>query len=721
MAHKIMLVLVLFVILPMVAVGGGWLRYVQTKADRQAVAHLDSVASAVKASLSDRASDLTVAATALADETRLSEALYQGDPSTLTRLLAEKRQAWGLSGVAVIDRDRNVVATDGEAAVASANGWLIDAGWQGQTRSSVELGLPVIFCAVAPIYRAGEVAHLLQVTRRLPESWVADLRALSGVEISLIQSGERVETTLLTPAGEKSVSTAAFVPDPRPEIPFYRHRLFEQTYFVRYESLSELTGDDSALLEVAVPSAQATAITDSLSQSLWLVVAAGLVFGGLGVWMLARHLVMPLQALYQAACQIAAGDLSKRLAVNRRDEWGELARAFNEMIYSLWRSREKQLEINRSLEAQIATRTGELAAVLRSAGDAIITLDSQARITSLNPAAEALLECDAAHALHRPADKIWTYVQDRDKDDEFEQDLTSVQRMLVTRTGRHIPVSVSRAPLRAQSGRQVGEVLIMRDVSREYEIDRMKTEFVSLVSHEFRAPLSTVRGYAELLADDYKNHPVPEVKQWLQVMVGNIDRLVALTNDILDIARIESGQLTLHPSSVALPSLIERVAVSMQPMLDAKEQTIDWQVSNGLVPVQADRDRVLQVLTNLVSNAHKYTLAGGHIVIQARLVKNLKEGRKVSARFPSEVCLPAILVSVADTGVGISEADQKKLFTRFFRAQHPATREVKGTGLGLTVTKLVLKMHQGDIWVDSRLDEGSTFFFTLPVEAPDFM
>lgn len=717
-AQKIVLVFVLFVILPMVVTGGGLLRYVQDKAYQQTVAHMDNIANAIQANLGHQSSDLIIVARILADDTRLRQVLRQNDILALTQLLTEKRQSLDLDSVTIISQAEHPVAIDGNTLAMPTSELLVDAGWQGQTRSLIELSPPVLLGAVAPIRRAGEVTYLVLVSRRLPKSWIDDLSALSGAEISLIQAGQRVETSLLTPSGERSLYTDAFVSDPLAETPFYRHQLFGQNYYVRYEPLASLTCDDTTRLEIAVPPLQVTAITDSLNRSLWLVVVVGLIFGSLGAWILYHHLAVPLEMFRQAATDIAAGDLSKRLAVKRRDELGELGRAFNEMTYDLRRSHEKLLEVNRSLEALVAARTDELGAVLRSAGDAIVTLNSQGRIMSLNPAAEALLDCDIAHALHRLAGEIWIHEQSHDKNDNPGQDLTSAHRMLVTKKGRHVPVSVNRAPLRDHSGRQVGEVLIMRDITREYEIDRMKTEFVSLVSHELRSPLSSIRGYAELLLEGFTNCSMAQVQQWLQIIIGNTERLVALTNDILDIAHIESGRLSLTPSPAELPPLIESVAISMRPLLNSKEQSLEWHVSDDLPLVQIDRDRILQVFTNLVNNAAKYTPAGGHIALRTWRVESLAQGRHISADFSTQVVLPVVLVAVTDNGVGISEEDQQKLFTRFFRARHPATQDVKGTGLGLTITKLILEMHHSDIWVESRLGQGSTFFFTLPITIP---
>jgi signal transduction histidine kinase len=191
-------------------------------------------------------------------------------------------------------------------------------------------------------------------------------------------------------------------------------------------------------------------------------------------------------------------------------------------------------------------------------------------------------------------------------------------------------------------------------------------------------------------------------KQFLTVIKNNADRLSVLVADILDLSRIETGRIQLNRRYVAISDLVQDVVSSLANQITAKDQTLSVAVADDLPDVKLDRDRIIQVLTNLVSNANKYTPEGGSIGISARV-----DG-------------PLLVVAVRDTGYGISEADLEKLFeTRFFRANNPNVQFVSGTGLGLVIARSLVEMHGGRIWAESIVEEGSTFTFTIPLHPAD--
>ncbi len=245
----------------------------------------------------------------------------------------------------------------------------------------------------------------------------------------------------------------------------------------------------------------------------------------------------------------------------------------------------------------------------------------------------------------------------------------------------------------------LGRLYGFRDVTQERELDRMKTEFVSQVSHELRTPLTAIKGFTEMVLDGDAGDINEEQTEYLGIVKSNVDRLMALINDLLDIARIESGRVQLKLEQVNITELVELVGKSMRPLVEGKQQTLSTDIEAGLPSVTADRDRVVQVLTNLVSNAHKYTQAGGAIMVRVRSVDGM------------------VRIDVQDNGMGIPEEDVPKLFSRFFRVDSSLTREIGGTGLGLSIVKSIVEMHGGTISLDSKVGEGSTFGFTLPVAA----
>jgi signal transduction histidine kinase len=250
------------------------------------------------------------------------------------------------------------------------------------------------------------------------------------------------------------------------------------------------------------------------------------------------------------------------------------------------------------------------------------------------------------------------------------------------------------------AGELLGYLFAFRDVTHQRAIDRMKTEFVSLASHELRTPLTSIRGYVDLLLEGETGELLPDQRAFLEIVAGNARRLVNLINDLLDLSRIESGRVTLNRTAVDLGYTVYDIAAGLRPALDAKRQTLSIEVAPGLPTVDGDPDRLAQVIANLLSNANKYTPAGGRIRISL-----VRDGER-------------LLLAVQDDGIGISEEDQAQLFTRFFRARNRATEEVGGTGLGLAISRSLVEMHGGAIAVESAPGAGSTFTVVLPI-APD--
>jgi len=252
-------------------------------------------------------------------------------------------------------------------------------------------------------------------------------------------------------------------------------------------------------------------------------------------------------------------------------------------------------------------------------------------------------------------------------------------------------------PVRTQNGEYLGRLYVFHDVTKEREVDRMKSEFVSMVSHELRTPLTSIKGYVDLIQTGEVGELTDVQREFLDIVKTNTDRLVELINELLDISRIEAGRIELRRKALDLPGLIHQVADTMHPQLRAKRQALTLELAPDLPPVSGDNDRVIQILTNLVSNAHKYSPVEGALTIAAH---------RVGAY---------VRVDVSDTGIGLSPEDQARLFSKFFRAQNRATQETPGTGLGLAITRSLIEMHGGQIWVDSAPGKGSTFSFTLPL------
>ena len=259
-------------------------------------------------------------------------------------------------------------------------------------------------------------------------------------------------------------------------------------------------------------------------------------------------------------------------------------------------------------------------------------------------------------------------------------------------------LAIENARLYAQERRLRQE---LEDLNQKVqEANRLKTEFVTVVTHELRSPLTSIAGYLDLLLEEEGREGAETREAYLQIVKRNADRLLELINDLLDIARLEAGKLALKRLPLDLEGLIREVSGALRPQIEGKEQHLHLDLAASLPVVTGDPERLTQILLNLVTNAHKYTPQGGRITVATRAER-------------AGVC-----IAVQDTGIGLSSEEQQQLFTKFFRAQHPLAREAVGTGLGLAIARALVELHGGTLTVVSAPGQGATFKVTLPA-APD--
>jgi PAS domain S-box-containing protein len=255
-------------------------------------------------------------------------------------------------------------------------------------------------------------------------------------------------------------------------------------------------------------------------------------------------------------------------------------------------------------------------------------------------------------------------------------------------------VAVSASPLRDSSGAVAAMVHAFRDVTAAREVEQLKSDFISTVSHELRTPLTSIKGATALLMEQI-GQDSGTTGELLDMVRNNSERLLRLINDLLDATKIEAGKLTIRKRACEPKPLLQRATAGMTGYAEEYGVTVRADVASGLAPIVADPDRVEQILSNLLSNAVKFSHRGDEVVVRARADGNF------------------LRVDVADSGVGIAENDLSRLFQKFAQLDH-GRRSVPGTGLGLVITKGLVEAHGGSISVSSRLDEGSTFTFTLP-------
>jgi len=374
----------------------------------------------------------------------------------------------------------------------------------------------------------------------------------------------------------------------------------------------------------------------------------------------------------------------------------------NAEVYRLINQQAQELgQMFRSQQEQATERQ----AILTSIADGVVVNDIAGEIIMVNPAAERILGLSGEQLVGQGFGELFSVFDPQGEEEAIAAmeallntpvpEVAKTFKMNLETDGRVIHALLS--PVLGERGDFLGVVTVFRDVTKEVEADRAKSEFVSTVSHELRTPMTAIKGYTDLLYAGAAGAINSEQKRFLSTIKSNTDRLTALINDLLDISRMETGRVRFEPRPVQIGEVIADVVNVLAPQSETKHQSLTYEVVGGLPDVMGDRDRLTQVLTNLLGNAIHYTPEGGEIELRAYLVER------------------AVRVDVRDTGIGIAPDDMGRIFERFYRADHPLVQETRGTGLGLSIVRMFVEMHGGRIWVESDPGRGSTFTFILPL------
>ena len=421
--------------------------------------------------------------------------------------------------------------------------------------------------------------------------------------------------------------------------------------------------------------------------------------------LLTQPITQHLSQLRRGAEQIERGDYQSRVASVNEDEFADLARAFNHMA-DVIASRESDLRTQNQVLASLNHR---FESVLNAANDGIAMLDRSGHFVLINRRFGELLGTRPEALLHHTVDNTQPALLERLARlsgrlaallPNDSQDAQGVAEEIIALDGPDPRfLQFYTAPVQGEDGREtIGRILALRDVTRERELDKMKTDFISVVSHELRTPLTSIKGYTDLLLSGATGELTELQAEFLGIIQGSTTRLSNLINDILDISRIESGSIALRHEPIDYRRIVSDTLRLMKAAADEKQISIDAGLPENIPAVRGDADKVTQVLTNLVSNAIKYTPEGGWV--------------KISLEVAGEA---SVTTCVADSGIGVAPEDQKKLFQKFFRADNSSTREAGGTGLGLVIAKTIIELLGGAIWVESDPGRGSRFYFTLPI------
>ncbi len=381
---------------------------------------------------------------------------------------------------------------------------------------------------------------------------------------------------------------------------------------------------------------------------------------------------------------------------------------------------EKLKSLYETLEKKVSERTKDLEqirskseAILASIGDGLVVVDKEGRINYINKSFEEMLGWKAEEIIGKSMvqvvpredihgtkvsfkERILTQVLSGEK---FVANLTNPFYYIRKDTSR-FPTSSIVAPV-ILDGKTVGAVEVFRDITKEKEIDKAKTEFVSLASHQLRTPLSTVNWYSEMLLAGDAGKVTPDQKKYLEEIYAGNQRMVELVNTLLDVSRIELGTLIIESKPTNIVKLTQSVLDEHKLLITEKRIILTSSFSKKIPLIKTDPKLLRMVIQNIVSNAVKYTSDGGKIYISTVMIDGSD-----------------ILMKIRDTGYGIPKDQQNKIFTKLFRADNVIGKDTEGTGLGLYIARSIVEQAGGKLWFDSTENRGSIFYVTLPLHKP---
>ena len=423
-------------------------------------------------------------------------------------------------------------------------------------------------------------------------------------------------------------------------------------------------------------------VNSLISQIFGLILESlvfGLVISILLSFLLSKTMIIPIQRLTEGAMRVAEGDFSRRIEVTSRDEIGVLTDTFNDMARQL-----------RDTLRQVENERNKLDTLFLHMTDGGVAFDRDGQVIHSNPAAEGMLG--------RPIGPDTTYKELFGDQYSLEEAMAAPDHLEgEVRVGDQV-LDLLLAPFDRE--RQGGVLVVLHDVTEERKNQEMQREFVANVSHELRTPLTNIRSYAETLSDSAGDIPPAMEKKFLGVILNESDRMTHIVQDLLTLSRFDSGRDELKLSWFSFEGAVQDLYNAVYMEAQRHSHTMKLCVEPGLPQVRADRERIMQVMMNIVSNSIKYTPDGGQIQISAG-----QNGSRV-------------WMQVDDNGIGIPAADRPRIFERFYRVDKARSRQSGGTGLGLSIAKEIVDRHEGALELVDRNGPGLSVRMELNIEGP---
>ena len=439
--------------------------------------------------------------------------------------------------------------------------------------------------------------------------------------------------------------------------------------------------EETYIVYVLDGKATVNALTSDVLRIILQSLVMGLVICVILSFLLAQILITPIRALTAGTRQVAAGDFTQKLEVSSRDEIGDLTRNFNYMSRVL-----------QDTLGEAENERNKLSTLFLHMTDGVVAFDTTGALIHHNPAAVQMLG---------------RQLDDRCRFDDIFSAVTELPFVLALRPTEFVEaeqlagersLELFMAPF-SSGGTRGGAIVVIHDVTEQRKSEQARREFVANVSHELRTPLTNVKSYAETIAEtteDGDRLPPELEQQFLGVIISEADRMTRIVQDLLTLSKFDYGKMEMNISRFSFADTVRNVCEA--EAIDARNHshTLTVDVPSDLPAVNGDKERIEQVLMNVISNAIKYTPDGGHITVRAGVREQF------------------VWASVEDDGIGIPEKDLPQLFERFYRVDKARSRESGGTGLGLSIAREIMNQHKGDITLDSVYGKGTTVTVTLP-------
>ncbi len=490
-------------------------------------------------------------------------------------------------------------------------------------------------------------------------------RVINGLTTDMTADGniEKSENILTAMSGEKGdrLNTAGSYMD-------YAHPISDGNQ-VRY------------IVYVRDTKEETNTILQKIFSIMWQAMLLGFGISILFSILLSKTITSPIDSLTVKAMSIASGDFDTRLDVKSDDEIGVLTNTFNEMAQEL-----------KSTLSKIENEKNKVETILRYLNDGIVAFDTNGNVIHMNPAAKRIMKLKSEEVtfndLFGDCDISITQISFFDNDQSIEKQMTIDDTEL----------SIYLAPFKGEN-KTAGIIAVVQDVTKQRRLENARREFVANVSHELRTPITTIKSYTETLLNSVEDNDYDEkmFERFLSIINKESDRMTRLVKDLLLLSSLDNGIKNMKTEEFDLNEMLVNICEKLQHTARQKQQTLEYCPSNRLPQFTGNPDRIEQVITNIITNAVKYTQQGGYVSVSSMYVYE------------------SIVIKVKDNGIGIPKENLEHIFERFYRVDKARSRDQGGTGLGLAIAKEIVEAHSGDISITSTPGKGSEVIITLPV------